>query len=217
MSKTKEIALIGVYVALLIGGQVALSAISGIEVVTVLLASFAFYFGIKRSLIVAVAFSILRCFLFGFMPSVIILYLIYYPLFVTIFGLIGNRFKHKATPKHHVLVIMVAVLCVVLFTALDNLITPLYYGFDRNSAIGYATTSLYATLPQVIFAIITLSVFFRPLLKLFEISRLNNQQPKLIEFYRLVFYKEIIFLFLYLRRINFHLSMSTKNIPFPNA
>ena len=126
MSKTKEIALIGVYVALLIGGQVALSAISGIEVVTVLLASFAFYFGIKRSLIVAVAFSILRCFLFGFMPSVIILYLIYYPLFVTIFGLIGNRFKHKATPKHHVLVIMVAVLCVVLFTALDNLITPLY-------------------------------------------------------------------------------------------
>ena len=70
----------GVFVALLIGGQFALFAVSGIEIVTVLFASFVFCFGIVRSLIVGTAFSLLRCFVFGFMPNVLILYLIYYNL-----------------------------------------------------------------------------------------------------------------------------------------
>lgn len=48
MRTAKEIALIGVFTALLISGQFVLSGLSGIEIVTVLLLSFSYYFGIRR-------------------------------------------------------------------------------------------------------------------------------------------------------------------------
>ncbi len=66
MRSAKEITILGLFVALLIGGQFVLSGISGIEIVTVLFTSFCFYFGIVRGLVVATAFSLLRCFIFGF-------------------------------------------------------------------------------------------------------------------------------------------------------
>lgn len=169
MKTAKEIALIGVYTALLIGGQFALSAISGVEVVTVLFLSFAFYYGVKRAVVVAVAFSLIRCFLFGFFPSVIILYLVYYPLCALIFGGLGNLYGHKLNPKRHVLVIVVAVFTTILFTLLDNVITPLYYGMKGEALKGYLYASLYAVALQCLSTILTLSVFLRPLIKLFQV------------------------------------------------
>ena len=62
MKTAKDIALIGVFTAMLIGGQLVLSGIAGVEVVTVLLLAFSYYFGIIRGLFVANVFSILRCF-----------------------------------------------------------------------------------------------------------------------------------------------------------
>ncbi len=47
MKAAKEIALVGVFTALLIGGQFVLSGISGVEIVTVLLLSFSYCFGIR--------------------------------------------------------------------------------------------------------------------------------------------------------------------------
>lgn len=167
-NKSKEIALIGVYVALLIGGQFALSAVSGVEIVTLLTVGFAFFYGVKRTLLLTLAFSLLRCFLFGFFPNVIILYLVYYIIFSFAFGGIGNLFKHKLNPKRHVLVVIVGVVFVLFFTALDNLITPLYYGMDRELCFAYATTSFYAMLPQILCNVITLSLFLRPIIKLFD-------------------------------------------------
>ena len=158
MRKAKDLALIGVYTALLIGGQLALASLSGIEIVTLLVFVFAFSFGVRRSLILVVAFSFLRCFLFGFFPSVLILYLIYYPIFVTIMGLLGNRFKHKLTPKRHVLVIIVAVILTVFFSLLDSVITPLYYGFSTLEWKGYLASSLYAMIPQCLCVTLTMSV-----------------------------------------------------------
>lgn len=64
--------------------------VAGVEVVTVLLLSFAFIFGVRCGVLTAVSFSVLRCFLWGFYPSVIILYLIYFPLFAFLFGLLGK-------------------------------------------------------------------------------------------------------------------------------
>ena len=150
MKKAKDVALIGVYTALLLGGQLALASVSGIEIVTLLVFAFAFSFGIKRSLILVVAFSLLRCFLFGFFPSVLILYLVYYPLFVTIIGALGNLYKHKLNPKRHVFVTFITIVLVVLFNVLDAVITPLYYGFSALEWKGYLARSLYAMIPQVI-------------------------------------------------------------------
>ncbi len=86
----REVACTAVMTALLIGGQLALSMVAGVEVVTVLLLCFAFVFGPRAGALSAIAFSLLRCFIWGFYPSVIVLYLIYYPLFAIFFGFLGR-------------------------------------------------------------------------------------------------------------------------------
>ncbi len=163
MRAAKEIALNGVFTALLIGGQIVLSGISGVEIVTVLLLSFAYYFGIRRGLFVANAFSLLRCLIFGFFPNVIILYLVYYNLFVLAFGLLGIRFKKELNLVIHIILVIAACIMTIIFTGLDDIITPLYYRFSIDAMRAYALASLTAVIPQVICTIVTVS-FLLPIL-----------------------------------------------------
>lgn len=90
ISAAKSAAYCAVACALLIAGQVALGFIAGVEIVTVLLLCFSVKLGVRRGVIIAVAFSLLRCFIWGFYPTVIVLYIIYYPLFALIFGCLGK-------------------------------------------------------------------------------------------------------------------------------
>lgn len=167
MKTAKEISLLSVFVALLIGGQFVLSGVSGIEIVTVLITSFCFYFGIVRGLTVATAFSLLRCFLFGFFPTVIILYLIYYNLVAVVFGLLGKCFNRSLNVKKLIVTVIVAAVMTIMFSMIDNVITPLFYGYTLNAAKAYFYTSFTAMIPQTICAIITVSIFFAPLLKVY--------------------------------------------------
>lgn len=89
-TSAKYIAYIAVMTALLIGSQYALGFVAGIEIVTALLLCFSAYFGVACGVLTAVSFSLLRCFIWGIYPSVLILYLIYYPLFALVFGLLGK-------------------------------------------------------------------------------------------------------------------------------
>ncbi|MBQ3234979.1 MAG: hypothetical protein IJA97_02345 [Clostridia bacterium] len=168
MKTAKEIAILSVFTALLIGGQFVLSAISGVEVVTVLAVSFFYCFGVVRGAIVATAFSLIRCFLFGFFPNVIILYLIYYNLLAVVFGLIGVAFDRKITVKKMVVIVVVAVLMTALFTLLDNLVTPLFYGFTKTAKKAYFIASLTTMLPQIICATATVSLLFYPLYRIYK-------------------------------------------------
>lgn len=167
MKTAKDIALIGIYTALLIGAQFALSAISGVEVVTVLLLSFCFCFGIVRGIITANAFTLLRCFIFGFFPTVLILYLVYYNIFAVVFGLLGKRFKGEVRVRETVITVFTAIVMTAFFTALDDIITPLYYGFNLEAAKAYALASLAATVPQIICVIITVVILFPVFVKVF--------------------------------------------------
>lgn len=170
MSAAKEIALISLFTALLIGGQFVLNGISGVEVVTVLLLSFSFYFGIRRSVISATAFSVLRCFIFGFFVNVLILYLVYYNLFALFFGALGLKFKHKLNTARHALITAAAVLSTAFFTLLDNVITPLYYGFDFAAAKAYFVASLTAVIPQTLCAFVTVLLILPALLKAYAVA-----------------------------------------------
>lgn len=174
MKVAKEIALISVFTALLIGGQFVLSGISGIEIVTVLLLSFAYYFGIRRGLFVVNAFSLLRCFIFGFFPNVIILYLIYYNLFVLIFGLLGFKLKKKLDIRIHILLVVVACFMTIMFTALDNIITPLYYRFSIDAMKAYAIASLTAVVPQVLCTVCTVVLLFPILIRVYKSTNFIN-------------------------------------------
>ncbi len=176
MKAAKEIALVSVFTAILIGGQFVLSGISGVEIVTVLLLSFSYYFGIRRGLFVANAFSLLRCFIFGFFPTVIILYLVYYNLFVLAFGLLGIKFKKEINVKKLILIVIAAVFMTAFFTALDNVITPLYYGFSIDAMKAYAVASLTAVIPQVICAIITVTLLLPVLIKIYSKTNFANNK-----------------------------------------
>ena len=97
-SLSKEIAVCAVMTALLIGGQLAFSAVVGIEIVTVLLLTFSWSFGARRGVWTAVAFSLLRCLLWGFHPPAIALYLLYYPAFALLFGSLGSARRAGGRP-----------------------------------------------------------------------------------------------------------------------
>lgn len=231
----KDVAAVGLMTALLIGGQLILSAVSGVEIVTVLLLCFSYSFGWKRGMAAATAFSLLRCFLFGFFPSVIVLYLIYYNVFAFLFGFLGNRsFSARgemvftdlllalpitagavflsgaikispllregtdalatalivlcalAMSAYHLLVgffrgrkgcreaaktisvTALAAVCTISFSLLDDVITPIFYGYGGKAAIAYFYTSFLAMLPQTVCTVLTVGTLFLPLTKIFD-------------------------------------------------
>jgi hypothetical protein len=168
MNKSKFIVRVAMCVALLIGGQMVLSSIPGIEIVTVLMLCFCFSFGIAQGVAIATTFSLLRCFLFGFQINVIVLYLIYYNLFAVFFGWLGARFSGEANPWQTVLIIAAAVVFTIFFTLLDDLITTLMFSFSEEAARIYFISSLQAVIPQSVCAIVTVSVCFHPLTKIIK-------------------------------------------------
>ena len=170
MRTAKFIAVTALFTALLIAAQFALSGVAGVELVTVLLLSFSFATGIRYGVTGAACFSLLRCFLFGFYPTVIILYLIYYPSFALFFGFLGNKSKRKITPALFVAVVIFAAAFTACFSLLDDVITPLFFGFGKDAFIAYFYSSLPFMLTQVICAAVSVCAFFLPLAKVFAVA-----------------------------------------------
>ena len=168
MNKTRFIVRVAMSVALLIGGQMALTGISGIEIVTVMLLCLCFCYGIRTGVAIASTFSLLRCFFFGFQINVIVLYLIYYNLFAVFFGWLGKRITGKMSLLKMAVIVGSAMVFTVLFTLLDDVITPLIFGFREHAAMVYFAQSLYAMIPQTICTLVTVSVLFVPLTKVIK-------------------------------------------------
>ena len=168
MNKTKFIVRGAMCVAMLIGGQLALTSVSGIEIVTVMMLAFCYCYGIRQAIAVATAFSLLRCFVFGFQINVIVLYLVYYNLFALFFGWLGKRFSGGTSFLKTVVVVASAVVFTVCFTLLDDVITPLIGGFHPNAARVYFLQSFAAVIPQSLCTLVTVSVCFVPLTKVIK-------------------------------------------------
>ncbi len=171
MKTAKEIAFIGTYTALLIGSQLVLSFIAGIEIVTVLFSAYCFKFGLKKGIILGVAFSLLRCFVFGFILDAIILYLIYYPLICLVFTFLGKALKDKASVKNLIIVTLTAVIMTACFTLLSDLITPLLYSYSLNAWKVYFLASLPVMLSQCICVTVTFIIGFYPVQKLLNLIK----------------------------------------------
>ncbi len=168
MNKTKFVVRVAMCVAMLIGGQLALSSISGVEIVTVMMLCFCYCYGIRHGIAIATVFSLLRCFVFGFQINVILLYLIYYNLFAVFFGWLGGRFSGETTSIRTITVVAAAAVFTLCFTLLDDILTPLIYGFHRDAAMAYFLNSLYALIPQTACAMVTVMVCFQPLTKVIK-------------------------------------------------
>ena len=222
--KTVQLVFCAVMTALLIAVQYVMGFVSGVELVTVLFLSFCYVFGVKCGLLTGVAFSLLRCLLFGFMPNVILLYLVYYSLFALLFGFVGKRqvsrwlcpvllavlaaacayfavsglpisilYQARVSTMLWVLfgislailifytvlvmakkgeqgrelatVTALAVVCTVMFTLLDDVISPLVLGYSAEAAVAYFYTGFMAMLPQTICAAVSVFALFLPLKK----------------------------------------------------
>ena len=171
MKSAKEIIIPAVFTAMLIGVQLVLSGVAGVELVTVLLLTFTYVFGLKQGFIVANAFSILRCALFGFFVNVVLLYLIYFNLFVLVIGLISKAFKRGYSLKIHIVLTVVAVILTASFTLIDDIITPLMYSYSLYATKIYFTASLTTMIPQMVCALATVILLFFPLYKALNFAK----------------------------------------------
>lgn len=165
----RECAYLALFVALAIASQLCLAVIPGVEVVTVLFLSYSFAFGIKRGALAATAFSLLRQFVFGFFPNVLILYLLYYNLLALLFGFLGGRVQRPLSALWWLTAL--ACLCTVCFTLFDNVITPLWYGYTKEAAKGYFFASMAVVIPQVVCTAVTVALLFLPLQKAFRLIK----------------------------------------------
>lgn len=147
----RKIAYCAVMTALLTGAQVALGFVSGVEIVTLLLACFSACAGIISGVITAVCFCLLRCFIWGFYPNVIVLYLVYFPAFALIFGLLGHIRDDLFSRAHIAIfiavnVLLLAVACTALCCCILKLIKISRLYADTVYAMMWAIFALSAAL-----------------------------------------------------------------------
>ena len=171
---TKNLIFCALFVAILLASQLVLSSIAGVEIVSVLLLAFSYKKGVKNGLMVASAFSLLRCFIFGFMPNVIVLYLIYYNLFALVFALVGKKFAYNYSVKSHIICIVLSGVMTICFTLLDCFITPLMYVFNFTSANAHFIASIPVIIPHVICVGATTIFLYFPLVKVLSIKSLQK-------------------------------------------
>lgn len=162
----KECAYLAVFVALVIAVQLCLAVVPGVELVTVLFVSYAFVFGIRRGMLAATAFSLVRQLVFGFSTTVLILYLVYYNALTAIFGGIGRGVKEPIRALWWI--VLTACVCTVCFSVLDNIITPLWYGYTKRATRAYFLASLSFMLPQLVCTAVSVSILFIPLQRAFK-------------------------------------------------
>ena len=167
----KELAYMATFTALLIASQLVLSAIPGVELVTVLCVAYAYVFGFRRGMVVATVFSVLRQLVFGFFPVVLILYLVYFNLLTFLFGKLGERKKWKLF-----WVVLFACGCTLFFHVFDNILTPVWYGYTWEVTKKYVLVSAPVMISQTVCTAVSVSVLFLPLTKIF--TRLKGNVSK---------------------------------------
>ena len=70
-------------------------------------------------------------------------------------------------------VVVLAAVCTILFTLLDDLLYPLFYGAWGQTAIAYFYSSFPFMIPQTICTVVTVAILFLPLTKIFDKAAKN--------------------------------------------
>jgi len=110
--------------------------------------------------------SLLRQLVFGFSTTVLMLYLIYFNLLALLFGFLGKyiSLRVKCVP----LLTVIACVCTIGFTMLDNVLTPWWLGYSGKLFKMYFWASFSFMIPQVICTAVSVGVLFYPLAKFFK-------------------------------------------------
>ena len=131
INTAKDCAFLATFVAVVIAIQLGLSFVPGVELVTVLFVCYSFAMGVKRGMLAATVFALLRQLVFGFYPVVLILYVVYFNFLTLCFGFLGKKESDKFV--FLILITFIACLFTVAFSMLDNVLTPLWYGYSKKA------------------------------------------------------------------------------------
>ncbi|MDR1093302.1 MAG: hypothetical protein LBL66_04050 [Clostridiales bacterium] len=100
VSASKNVALIAVLSAMVVGGKYALQWIPNVEVVTILLMTFTFALGLWRGIVTAVVFCLMDMLLYPFSFAVTVAYFIYWPFILCpaawLVNAVGSKRKNPA-------------------------------------------------------------------------------------------------------------------------
>ncbi len=69
--------------------------------------------------------------------------------------------------------VLFAALFTVFFTLLDDVVTPLYFGYSKEGALAYFYASLLPMLTQTVCAVVSVGVLYLPLKKVFNQTRIG--------------------------------------------
>lgn len=165
----RECAYLSVFVSLVIAVQLAFSLLPGVELVTVLFVTYSFVFGVRRGMLAATVFSLLRQFIFGIYPVVLILYLLYFNLLCAVFGVFGKWVKDSL----RALPVLTITACVgtAFFCLMDNILTPIWYGYSEKAAKIYFYSSFSFMIPQIICTAVSVALLFMPLAAVFRLLK----------------------------------------------
>ena len=173
------VAITAVFSALLTGGKMALAVIPNVEVVTILIAVFAYVWGLAYALPAVVVFIVVQIFIYGFNIWVL-QYFIHWPVVTFVFVLLGKAKMQKTWVKIVVSTVVAVVLTVIfglMTSATDTFVSYMGGSFNFNFdnywtrfAIVYARgISFYAT--QIICNAVLFATTFVPLTKALAVAK----------------------------------------------
>ena len=111
--------------------------------------------GLPVSILYQKRLSVMLWVLFGITTGLLLFYFIVLLL------------KRGDTGREIASVTALAAFMTVLFTLLDDVLEPLFYGWSMGAAVGYFYTSFLAMLPQMICSALTVFLLFYPLKRIF--------------------------------------------------
>lgn len=178
---TLFLAVAAMYVAVITGGKQALSIIPNVEIVSILLATCGYVWGLAMALPVAVVFTAVQMAFYGFNMWVFE-YFVYWPLLAACFCLLGKaKFRNAVvqTVAATSLVVVLTLFFGVFTSATDTLIGYTAEGFKvATDDFGYRFSAMYVRgIPFFATHVISNAVFFavgfHPLVRITEKMKLR--------------------------------------------
>lgn len=112
--------------------------------------------GLPISILYQLQVTIMLWFVFAISVALIITYAV---LLIVNVGRAGREIAS---------VTALAAVCTICFSLLDDVISPLFYGYSLEAAKAYFVSSLYIMIPQTLCTLISVALLFHPLVTVFK-------------------------------------------------
>ena len=160
MNKVKQIAFIGVYVAIIIAFQTLLSSINGLELTTLLITTAALLLPLSTSLTIVVVYCLIQGILYGF-GDWLVVYIIYWTLIDLV-----SYFLRSFLRKHLILNSILNGVYGFLLGIFFFFKTLILY--DLSSAISYYLTGLSGDIFHTIINILVTLILYPVMVRIFS-------------------------------------------------